>query len=248
MNQWDTDDHRVHAFIDGQMDVDEKRRFLQELAGDAKLQEQVCQLRGLKEYIGHAYEIQDLAGTTGQACRSRSPRQLIRTGMAAMLLLGFGFTLGWLSHGERGAWGQSSAVMEAESPDFGTAGVESALAQAQERILLHIGQADHAKFDDVLEQAERLLRTYREKNIQVEVIANAGGLELVLQDASPYAERVRRMMSEHENLHFVACANAIEQFRREGVKTVLVENTQVAPSAVEHIIDRVHEGWVYIKV
>lgn len=244
MNHWDTDDPRVHAFIDGQMDAEEKRRFLQELAGDAKLQEQVCQLRGLKEYVGHAYEIQELPGKSGQACRSG--RHIVKTGMAAMLLLGFGFTLGWLSHGQHSSLGQSAAF-EAEIAAYND-DVDRALAQTQERILLHIGQADHAKFEDVLDQAERLLRTYREKNIRVEVIANAGGLDLVRQDASPYAARIREMMMDHDNLRFVACANAIEQLRHEGVETILVENTKVAPSAVEHIIDRIHEGWVYIKV
>lgn len=243
MNHWDSDDQRVHAFIDGQMDAEEKRRFLQELAGDAKLQEQVCQLRGLKEYIGHAYEIQELPGKSGQACRTG--RQIVKTGMAAMLLLAFGFTLGWLSHGQQSALGQSTAF-EAETAGYDD--VDRALAKTQERILLHIGKADYAKFEDVLDQAERLLRTYREKNIQVEVIANAGGLDLVREGASPYATRIRQMMVQHENLRFVACANAIEQLRHEGVETVLVENTQIAPSAVEHIIDRIHEGWVYIKV
>lgn len=243
MNQWDTDDQRVHAFIDGQMDAEEKRRFLQQLAGDAKLQEQVCQLRGLKEYVGHAYEIQELPGKPGRTCRTG--RQIVKTGMAAMLLLGFGFTLGWLSHGQQSAIGQSTAF-ETETASYDD--VDRALARTQERILLHIGQADDAKFDDVLDQAERLLRTYREKNIRVEVIANAGGLDLVRQDASPYADRIRDMMMQHDNLQFVACANAIEQLRREGVETLLVENTAVAPSAVEHIIDRIHDGWVYIKV
>lgn len=243
MNHVDTDDPRVHAFVDGQMDAQEKHRFLQELAGDAKLQEQVCQLRGLKEYVGHAYEIEELPGRTGQACRSGP--QMVKAGMAAMLLLAFGFTLGWLSHGGLSAMGQST-VFEVETAGYDD--VDRALARTQERILLHIGQADDAKFDDVLDQAERLLRTYREKNIRVEVIANAGGLDLVRQDASPYADRIRDMMMQHDNLQFVACANAIEQLRREGVETVLVENTAVAPSAVEHIIDRIHEGWVYIKV
>lgn len=247
MNHWDTDDARVHSFVDRQMDADEKRRFLQELASDAKLQEQVCQLRGLKEYLSSAYEIQELPVRPGQACQTG--RQIVKTGMAAMLLLAFGFTLGWVSHSERGAVvGQQPTTLDAETADFGNGRVDNALAFAQERILLHIGQSDLAKFDDVLDQAERLLKTYREQNIEVEVIANAGGLDLVRQDASPYAQRVRDMMLHHHNLRFVACANAIKQLEQGGVKTVLVKNTKIAPSAVEHIIERIHEGWVYIKV
>jgi intracellular sulfur oxidation DsrE/DsrF family protein len=245
MNQWDTDDVRVHSFVDGQMDADEKRRFLQELAGDAKLQEQVCQLRGLKEYVSSAYEIQELPGRGGQSCRSG--RQIVKTGMAAMLLLAFGFTLGWVSHGERVAMVQPT-TFDADTTDYGDGRVGSALAFAHERILLHIGQSDPAKFDDVLDQAERLLKTYKEQNIQVEVIANAGGLDLVREDASPYAQRVRDMIVHYPNLRFVACANAIRQMEQGGVKMVLVKDTRIAPSAVEHIIERIHEGWVYIKV
>jgi len=243
MNQWNRNDERVHAFIDGQMDAIEKRLFLQEMANDARLQEQVCQFRGLKEYVRHAYEIEELPQMQDRRCRSG--RRFRNAAIAATFLLAFGFTLGWFTHGA----GESVARSTALAPGDSINDLEGALAYAEERVLLHIGRADTAKFDHVLDQAERLLRTYRAQNIRVEVIANAGGLDLVREDASPYSDRIREMMMRYDNLRFVACANAIERLEKnDGVKAVLVEDTDVAPSAVEHIIERIQKGWVYIKV
>jgi intracellular sulfur oxidation DsrE/DsrF family protein len=46
----------------------------------------------------------------------------------------------------------------------------------------------------------------------------------------------------------LACHRAIQRLEEMGVKVQLVPEARIAPSALEQIIQRLQQGWVYIKV
>ena len=68
---------------------------------------------------------------------------------------------------------------------------------------------------------------------------------------SPYAQRVRELQERFFNITFLACKDAIDHIRElegPGSEVKLLPDVDVTPSALEHILERLSEGWVYINV
>lgn len=226
------DEALIHAFLDGQLSHREREAFLRDLEQDPRLQAEYNQLRHLKDLVRHAYD--GVEAPARQIVDTNHPRKrLVGFGMAAAMLLALGFTGGWLSH-------QPSAPT--------TMQLAAANHEQEPRVILHIASADPSKMEETLNNAEEVFRTYRDRGVQVEVVANSEGLNLLRAGVSPYSERVVEMMATYDNLHFVACNTAIARLQRSGAQVVLIPQTHTAPSAVEHIVQRIREGWTYIKV
>ncbi len=227
------DEAVIHAFLDGQLSHREREAFLREMEQDPQLQAEFNELRRIKDLVRHAYDGVE-APKREMIDPSTTPRRrLAAFGMAATLLVSLGFAGGWLSN---------------QQPT--TSGTEMQLAGMEQlpRVILHIASADLSKMEETLNSAEEVLKTYRDRGVQVEVVANSEGLNLLRAGVSPYAERVVTMMAEYEGLQFVACNTAIARLQRNGTRVVLLPQTHTAPSAVEHIVQRIREGWTYIKV
>lgn len=226
-------DNTLHAFVDGQLQGDERKQLLSAMETDAELRERVCALRRTKEWVNLAFEgakapqhpLPNISGTAGWSRLA---------GLAAsLLLLASGFLLGWMA--------------STTNEPLHTV-VLRQLEPGNHKVVLHIDRSDKARFDEVLDGAEELLRDYRDKGMEVDVLANAGGIDLLRADVSPYAQRVARMMREYDNLHFIACTNTLQRLREKGIQPLLIDHTQQDSTAVEHIIHRLQQGWAYIRV
>ena len=82
-------------------------------------------------------------------------------------------------------------------------------------------------------------------------MTNASAVKMLRTDYSPYADRVRALQDHHLNLTFLACKDALDHVRElEELDTevTLLPDVDVTPSALEHILNRLSEGWVYINV
>jgi len=234
MNDSKHDDFRIHAFVDDQLDSADREELIREMEQDVTLREQVCQLRHLKSVFRHAYVDEDTTVAPAPWYQRVGVRNLIANGVAAGLFVSLGMGAGWFM-------GHSDSLLEK------AVSLQDSQNQAY-KVILHIGESDPEKFSEVLATADTLIGKYEKAGVEVEVIANAGGLDLLRADASPQAQRVSRMMKSHDNLHFIACANAIKRMEERGVKVKLIDHTEKASSAVEHIVKRLQQGWHYIKV
>ncbi|RMG55459.1 MAG: hypothetical protein D6717_07960 [Gammaproteobacteria bacterium] len=236
-NREERDDVRlcqVHAFIDGELEPMDREQIMQEMAEDPELRRQVCELRNLKAAVSHAYA--DIEPPeTGRVLGGGLSRGLCQ-GVAALLLLAVGVLLGWKGHEQRLEHLLAGAV------EIGDVKADPT------HVVLHIDESNPDKFEEVLDRAVALVESYKARGVHVEVIANSGGLDLMRKDASPYAQRVSEIMRKYDNIDFIACANAIRRLERQGVHVQLIDRTHPAPSAVEHIVERLREGWTYIKV
>lgn len=224
------DEARIHAYLDGELSHQARDAFLLDMGKDPALRAECIELRNLKDLVRHAYD--GVEAPRREVIDSNHPRKrLAAFGVAAALLISLGFSGGWLAN-----------RLNTSPPQ------QVAAAEQAPRILLHIATAEPAKMQATLDRAESLLEQYREQGVQIEVVANSEGLDLLRADGSPYGQRVMAMMAEHEELQFIACGTAIRRLERAGVDVVLLPRTDTAPSAVEHIIERIREGWTYIKV
>ncbi len=67
-------------------------------------------------------------------------------------------------------------------------------------------------------------------------------------DVTPLRDRIENMARRHANLSFVACGQAVARLKREGVRVNLLPAAHTAASAINAIMTRMGQGWVYVKV
>lgn len=230
-------DNLLHAFVDGQLHGADRERLLAAMETDIPLRERACALRRTKEWVNLAFETARPPARAQSRSVHRGPsRQRLCTLAASFLLLVAGFLLGWFTQDAQRVHEPLSSVVlrDIEAGNF--------------KVVLHIDRSDSARFEEVLDGAEYLLKAYRDNGVEVDVLANAGGIDLLRVDVSPYAQRVAHLMGEYENLRFIACANTLQRLQEKGIKPILIGPSRTETTAVEHIIQRLQQGWAYIRV
>lgn len=231
-------DETVNAFIDNELDADERAQLVTAIQNDKVLQQKVNELRQVKEMLTLAYQDppSPVIGLTEVTSASA-----LRMGIAASVLVVLGFSLGWWMHVE---------VAPDPPQSFATVSQLDNEYVLTPKVLLHVSTMDSQRIEVALKKAEHLLAQHRQTNrpLDMEVIVNAQGLGL-LRQGSPYAEKVRTLVQEYDNLSFLACGVARENARLKegGAIELLPEATQV-PAALELILKRLKRGWMYVRV
>ena len=249
-------EERLGAFVDDELDAAEKNLVFEALNRDSELRQQACELRQLSELVRHAYS----NPPPSERFQRREPRRFGPFGQAAaaLLLIAVGGALGWVSHKPQAVagkvpdlramvWGENDRAFH--STDLATATGENGL----KRVILHLNTSSPARFQKALDTAEQLLRKYATDShgAEIEVVANASAIKLLRSGYSPFANRVRALQERYFNLTFLACKDAMDHIRElEDLKTDvrLLPGVEVTPSALEHILERMNEGWVYLNV
>lgn len=237
-NQPQVADELLNAFVDGELDSTEKSRLLGLIAGSDELKNRVCELWQLKEMIGNAYPRHAEPRNTRRAMRYVSPH--LTHALAAGVFLSIGLATGWLVHGLRHETGQPALIQAtAERP-----------AKQDSKVVLHIFSGENVRFEAALDQAEELMRSAGKLGtpVQLDVVANSEGLRLLQADSSPYPERIKALQQSYKNLNFYACGTTIDKLRRRGVNVQLLPEAVITPSALDLIMTREKQGWLYIQV
>lgn len=225
----------INAFVDGELTPDEKAQVYAQLPNNNVLNREICELRKIRDLVQLAYKELPTPPTvmaTFPAVRK------FGLGLVASLALFTGGVAGWLLH-------QAYDV----PPNVRMARAAPA-TPTPAKVLIQVsdGHADHLK--EVLDEVEGLMKFYRHEHqkARVEVVANGGGLNLLLTGISPFAGRVRQMQKEYDGLTFVACQNTIDRYHEDlGIKTKLLPGVVIINSGVAQIIRRQQQGWAYIQ-
>jgi uncharacterized protein len=117
-----------------------------------------------------------------------------------------------------------------------------------ERVILHISKSDPKQFSAALSYVETFLEEHKNRRGEIAVIANAAGIDLMRSGVSPVETRVKAMIQGYDNVYFIACANAISGLRQEGIEPNIIANIDTRKPAMDQIIERVQDGWIYVKV
>lgn len=239
----DVSEEMLHALIDGELEPVEAECLYARMGKDETLANRVCVLRGMKDMVRLAYSQPPGASRGWQDPFINAGRGWGQA-IAAGLLLTTGLGAGWLMHA-------AQPPQISQMDPVGSTPVRLAAKEAElSKILLHIDSASPQKFVTLLDKADGLLKAARERNanLQVEVVANSHGLDLLRADRSPYARRIATLTENHENLRFIACAQTLARLSRDEGRIVLLPEAQVAPTAIGEIVDRLQQGWTYIKI
>ena len=237
-------DESLHAFVDGELDVAESEALIARIRDDKDLAQRVCALRSLQSMVRLAYAEPPVAA--GRQPGAAPRRQFMQRCAYGCLVLLAGLSGGWAL---RGLESQTVAAVPV-APPGGFQAVSLTREADPNRVILHLDSAAPDKMLAVLDQAEHLLDQAERQGraMQLEIVANSRGINLLRAGVSPHAARMARMKQRHANLHWVACGQSIARFTNEGEKVILLPATQTAPTAIGEIITRLQQGWTYVRV
>jgi len=234
----------LHAFVDGELDVAESEALTARLRSDETLAQRVCALRSLQSMVRLAYAEPPVS--TGGKSLVAPRRQIMQRCAMGCLILIAGLSGGWVLRSL-----ESDVVAGVSAPAIGGFQAVSLSRVADpDRVMLHLDSAAPERMQAALDQAERLLdEAEREgRAMQLEIIANSHGINLMRAGVSPHAARMARMSQRHANLQWVACSQTIARFTGEGQKVELLPITRAAPTAIGEIVTRLQQGWTYVRV
>ncbi len=233
----------LNAYVDNELADDDRRQLIEAVREGDGLSRRLCGLRTVRDLVKLGY--QQPPGAERQQRRGAA-NPIWRRGLAAVVLLGLGLGSGWLVHS---SLRQSQTLMDIAR----TVEVSQADQANQEpvRIMLHVTTDDRFKLATVLDEADQLLSgsSADGKPVQVAILANGDGLNLLRADQSPFANRIEAMKARYDNLSLLACGKALQRITKQhGAPPPLLPRTEVVPSALSEIINRRQEGWSYIMI
>ncbi|WP_127475568.1 hypothetical protein [Sulfurivermis fontis] len=240
-------DEQLHAFVDGQLTTEEQEQIFAALKQDDDLSRKVCEIRRLQDMVRHAYAEPPLVPAPATPPR----RWRLSDAVAASVLLAVGAAAGWFANGARNtvALPEQVAYERQDLDAFQTVQLLSAQGM-QQNVVLHITTSDPAKLGYALDEVDTLLSSYRARGIPIklEVVANGEGMALLRSDVSPYPQRTQELIRKYDNLAVLACANTLRWLQEQGVDTRLLPEVGTTKSGLERVVDRLQEGWLYVKV
>lgn len=245
-NNNDISNELLNAYLDNELDSEERGEIMAALEKDPALAGRLCELRNTKELTQFAYSIPPSVRHKGT--QWKYGKQFMTMAMAATLFLAVGSLVGWFAHDRLGV----NSIMQAGEGQiiFDSSQASLPVDVEQKKVILHIDTAEPDRLTAALDSAEDLLITSAANGNQLdlEIIANARGLDLLRVGTTPFAERITELTEKYDNLSILACSRAIKRLEDLGIKVKLVPEAGIAPSALDQIVDRLRQGWVYIKV
>jgi hypothetical protein len=182
MEQQNISDEHLNAFVDNQLESSERIQVFNTIRSNDTLKDRVCELSGLKEMIQHAYKSPP-GQKQARLIKSPSWNKQIRA-IAACLLLLIGGVTGWYSH----TW----TITDTNPNIREIVNAQPAIAsESVRKVIVHVSNSSPLKLQATLDETESLLQSYRQSNhlIQVEVIANKHGVDLLRANVSNYRFR-----------------------------------------------------------
>lgn len=239
----DISDELLNAFIDNELEPEDRDRLFAAINQDDALKNRACDLHEMKKMLQHAYELPQV--TAASATKKLSGRQrFYLQGLAASLaLLLFGGASGWMF---------SAALASTSLPKVAhlIKTIQSDTnVEEPDKIIVQVSNANPIRLKAALDETENLLENYKQAHrpLKMEIIANGGGVDLLRDGISPFERRVSTMQAKYANLHFYACNETVTALQKKGVVVRLLPNIGLATSALDEINKRVRQGWDYVR-
>lgn len=226
-------EEQVNAFVDDELEPEEKSRFFNEAGRSPDLDQRLCQQRKVKELVKHAYENVPKSMRSTRAPLGRGG--VFGRALAAGVLLMIGLGSGLLSQNyfDQGRENITNSAVEpiAEVNNF----------------LLHVTSGEPEHMYAALHYAEALLQEAEDgEQRRVEIIANEQGIDLLRRDITPYAREIAAL--QEVDVVFYACSRTIQRLEDRGVSVDLVPHTNAEYTALDRVVSRMRDGWKYEKI
>jgi hypothetical protein len=126
-----------------------------------------------------------------------------------------------------------------------------AFAEGQaHHVAIHVDQNDPAVMNMALNNAQNVASYYKSKGdeVMIEVVAYGPGLNMLIPDQSPVADRIKSMSMELDHIAFAACGNTLAGMQKKaGHDIALMSEAVVVPSGVVRLIELQEQGYAYVR-
>lgn len=239
-------DEQLGALLDNELDDKERADMMAAIRQDKGLAARYYELCQIKGMVSQAYKNPPKPRQNKFSLATPWYDNTLRVTFASLTLILFGGIGGWII---------SSHFIKQEGVDY-----EGALFQTiaqldptstkSNKVLLHIDSMNETRVQAVLDTAEQLLRSRNfntNNKLELEIVANANGLN-ILRLNSPYSTRIESIAAKYTNVLFLACGIAKQNARLiEGRDIQLIPQAQDIPAALDQILRRIRDGWIYVR-
>ncbi len=243
------DFEKLNALVDDELNEQEREALFARL-DEPELRGELCDIHRIKDLLNFAYPLMPKT-QTATAGKSVSSLAIVAS---FLLILSVGFIVGYFSspYFNSESFFTSSSLVEPNKAELLQAEALpiAGNAQNQNKVIIYLGSSEKNKFNETLNKAESLLKQYQEEGTSVYVVTSAGGIDMLrVNNNVEVQQRIKRLKGLFaKNLHFVACNNQIYELHKKGQPVNLVDEVEVAPSAVQFVVDHLKKGWKYIAI
>lgn len=245
MNDHFSDEH-LNAFIDNELSSNDKQDLYNAIREDKNLRARCCELQQTQDLLKLSYSDITLPEKYTQALANEH-RTCWPHSIAAGFLMLAGTLFGWFANQHLS---EDTSLLEFASIVQSNHSTEQ---KNNAKIMLHVSTSDNYRLNIMLDEAEQLLqanqKNHTKQGVFIEILANGPGLEIVNDNGSPIAKRLKGLQAQYNNLAVSACAQAIKRFEDEKkINFDLLPKTRLVRSAIGQAIKRQKEGWSYIRI
>lgn len=237
------DDIRTNAYVDRELDCYERAAFLEELVRNPVRSREVAELSELNELIRLAFDQVPGAPRNPFAeapisLRAKGPWRGLRTGLLIVALL-VTFGAGWLA-----SWGVLSQRSASSAPAQARQAVHARQAPG---MVLVLASASRVKANATLHRARQLLERYSAHGRRIEVVVTGLAINFLRRGSSHESAAFTKLMRQYPDLKVVACEATLEALGGGHKRMLLLKRVDLVPTAVDEVVKRLQQGWIYVK-
>lgn len=111
------------------------------------------------------------------------------------------------------------------------------------KVIFHIDEPAKGRADQVLANISNLLDDMGENNVEVELLANGGGVRALVKGPESQADQIDTLA--RKGVRFVACQNSLDHLNIP--RAELLDLVEVVPAGVSELVKKQIDGWAYIR-
>ena len=240
-------DEHISAYIDGELDSEERARLLFDEQTDRELAQRINDARMLKETVHLIYS--DIKNPRDEkrsfSCtESASPYRAIVASLVILSVITYLLIFNTSNIDNL----TLAKQLISNTPPIEAGFIRTAIAD-HDRIIINVSQYQPLTFSETINHIEVLLHEHSsDKPFKIEIVANEQGLKVLDTETSLHAESISLLASQYSNLEVVACAKSLAQLATDGDPIQLMKSILITASAAEHVAMRLNEGWLYLKI
>jgi len=124
--------------------------------------------------------------------------------------------------------------------------------QQSRRFAIEVNQNDPAAMNLALNNAENVIKHYKERGegVQVEIVAYGPGLHMLREDTSPVRDRIKRLQEDASPaVKFSASSDTRAQMEKsEGKPIPILPQATMVPSGIARLMELQRQGWSYVPL
>ncbi len=117
------------------------------------------------------------------------------------------------------------------------------------KAIFHIDEPSKGRADQVLMNITNLLNDLGDSNVEVELLANGGGVRALARESEGQAEQAQQaklvQALSKRGVRFIACQNSLDHLNMQ--RTDLLDLVEVVPAGVSELVKKQMAGWAYIR-